>query len=145
MAHMWPVGGDKPSRLVLNLRFITAFFHAVELDFYRNAYFMEPLTEPASRAISQILSILTIIYETEGLLSLSKNVWCLFVAGVETRDPVYQNWILGRMKDISIHGSNVVRATKVLEAVIQAQRIDPHTRVDYLDWIRQGAYEEFVI
>lgn len=134
----------KPSRLVLNCRFIVTFFHAVEVDFYRHAYWNAPLTAPANLALSRILTIATIVHETEGPSSLSRHSWPLWIAGIETRDPVYQNWIVERMDELSTYGNNVMRAAKLLKAVIEKQRHDPQ-RVDFLDWLRQGLFEEFVI
>lgn len=129
---------------MLNCRFIVTFFHAVELDFYRHAYWAEPLTASANLALSRLLKITTIVHETEGNNSLSRHCWPLWLAGIETRDPVYQNWIIERMSSLSTYGTNIERATKLLKAIVEKQRRDPQ-RVDYLDWLRRGLFEEFVI
>lgn len=120
------------------------FYYAVKLDFYRVAYFDEGLLDAGKDAISSILTVATIVHETEDSSALSRLAWPMFMVGVETRDITYQNWILERYRSLSDYGTNHIRAYRLLKAVIKQQRTDP-VRVNYLEWIRNGQFDEFII
>lgn len=111
-------------------------------------------------ALSSILKICTIVHETEGKASLSRCNWPLFVAGVETRDVVHQNWCVERLDSLGGQGINNERATRVLRAVVQWRRSGVRERRqgevagpewrewpggEWREWVRAGGFEEFVI
>jgi Fungal specific transcription factor domain len=137
-------GPSPPSRLVLNLRFIVGFYHAVVLEFYRVAYFHQPLSDEGKRAVQRILDLAVIVHECEGNDSLTRLSWPMFMAGIETSDRVHQNWLMERLQGLSGYGKNVVRAHRLLEAVVKRQRSVPG-RVDYFQWFQSGVFERFVM
>lgn len=138
MAVNWTDPAAYTSRIVLNLRFIVPFFYAVQLDFYRAAS-PDPkgaLTTPeAAQCISSILNIATIVHENESSNSLTRLAWALFVACVETRELVLQNWILERYAALSDFGVALSRAHTLLQAVVKHQRLTGEA-VDYRSWVR---------
>lgn len=137
-------GPSPPSRLVLNLRFIVAFFHAAVLEFNRVAYFSAPLPPQGRRAVERILDLALVVHECEGNHSLSRMAWAIFMAGVEAWDRVHQNWLMERLQGLSVYGKNMARAHRLLEAIVRQQRNVPG-RVDYFKWFRNGDFEQFVI
>lgn len=109
------------------------------------------LPQPGETALSQILKICTIVYETEGLSSLSRCNWPLFVAGVESRDVVHQSWCVERLAELGGKGFNNVRANRVVRAVVGIRRGlavgigDGSRDLNWREWIRSGRFEEFVV
>ncbi|KAL1969440.1 hypothetical protein VTN77DRAFT_8878 [Rasamsonia byssochlamydoides] len=132
------------SRLVKNLRFIVATFHAVVLEFNRVAYFHAPLPPEGRRAVERILDLAVVVHECEGNDSLTRLAWPMFLAGIEAWDRVHQNWLTERLQALCGYGRNVTRAHRLLEAVVRRQRSVPG-RVDYFKWFRSGEAEEFIL
>lgn len=132
------------SRLVKNLRFIVATFHAVVLEFHRVAYFHALLPPEGRRAVERILDLAVVVHESEGNDALTRLAWPMFLAGIEAWDRMHQTWLLERLAGLCGYGRNVTRAHRLLEAVVRRQRSVPG-RVDYFQWFRSGEAEEFVL
>ncbi|KAK7752978.1 hypothetical protein SLS62_005137 [Diatrype stigma] len=67
-----------------------------------------------------------------------QNIWprILFLAGIETTDMVYQDWVVKTLADAEVWGANFGKTRVLLEHVIRIQGREG-TRVDYLDVMKQ--------
>ncbi|KAF3061866.1 hypothetical protein GL218_03704 [Daldinia childiae] len=67
-----------------------------------------------------------------------QNIWprLLFLAGIETTDVVYQDWVVKTLMEAEIWGANFRRTRLLLEQVIKIQSTKG-VRVDYLDVMKQ--------
>ncbi|KAI1658382.1 hypothetical protein F4813DRAFT_356619 [Daldinia decipiens] len=67
-----------------------------------------------------------------------QNIWprLLFLAGIETTDVVYQDWVIKTLMEAEIWGANFRRTRLLLEQVIKIQSTKG-VRVDYLDVMKQ--------
>jgi hypothetical protein len=145
IAMKWPNPYVQTPRIVLNLRFIVPFFHAVQVEFYRASAdgFVTPPQLLSS--LASILEIAPIVYENEHPNSMCRIAWPLFVAGIETTNFAHQSWILDRYRALSNFGSSFRRAHDLLKAVISHQR-QTGERVDFRDWVRnRPEFESFII
>jgi hypothetical protein len=68
----------------------------------------------------------------------------MFVAAFETKDAIHQSWILDRFASLQTSGKNIRRAHDLLKAMFMETRITTQP-VDYLAWIRDKRFPEFVI
>ncbi|KAI2783316.1 hypothetical protein F4815DRAFT_347599 [Daldinia loculata] len=67
-----------------------------------------------------------------------QNIWprLLFLAGIETTDVVYQDWVVKTLSEAEIWGANFRRTRLLLEQVIKIQSTKG-VRIDYLDVMKQ--------
>jgi hypothetical protein len=97
-----------------------------------------------SIAISNTLQACANLYEHEGAGYLWRIAWPMFVAGLETDDLIYQNWVIERFTSMQDNGENLRRAKVVLETICLEQRRIGQ-QVDYISRIKSGEFEGFVI
>lgn len=60
----------------------------------------------------------------------------VFIAGITTKDPVYQSWAVRTLESAEKWGQNIVKTRKLLEAVIHEQNVTG-TRVDFLQVMKE--------
>lgn len=70
--------------------------------------------------------------------------WPLFVAAMESDDPVHRAWILERYQILSKQGQNYHRANEALKAAFAEQRMNER-RVSFLELVRRDDLDRFVI
>ncbi len=97
-----------------------------------------------SIAISKTLQACANLYEHEGIGYLWRIAWPMFVAGLETDDLIYQNWVIERFTSMQGLGENMRRAKIVLERVCAEQRRTGQ-RADYVSRVKSGEFLGFVI
>lgn len=68
----------------------------------------------------------------------------MFVAGLETDDLIYQNWVIDRFTSMQGLGENMRRAKVVLEKICLEQRRTGE-RMDYQPRIKNSEFLGFVI
>ena len=68
-----------------------------------------------------------------------QNVWprILFMAGIETTDPVYQDWVVRALADAEAWGANFGKTRVLLERVLKVQS-EEGKRVDYLQVMKRS-------
>ncbi|KAJ9157764.1 C6 zinc finger domain containing protein [Pleurostoma richardsiae] len=68
-----------------------------------------------------------------------QNIWprILFIAGIETTDLVYQEWVVKQFAEAELWGANFSKTRVLLEQVIKRQSREG-VRLDYLDVMRQS-------
>jgi hypothetical protein len=116
-----------------------ALYYALVITYERKVW----KTRPAI-AISKALQACANLYEREGVGYLWRIAWPMFVAGLETDDLIYQNWVIERFAAMQDLGENLRRAKLVLEMVCLEQR-RAGVQIDYLSRIRSGEFHGFVI
>ena len=84
-------------------------------------------TNPESQeAASEIIRIAFRLRKAKYLDTPRSLIWPLplFIAGIETTDEIYQDWILSYMTELKHWGNNVVKAIDLLEGIIAKQNAD---------------------
>lgn len=116
-----------------------AIYYAIVIRYERLLYNDRPLT-----AISKVLRACVNLYEYEGPNYLWRAAWPLFIAALETDDPIHQSWAVDRFTELQSTGENLRRAKVFLEAVFREQRASGQP-VDYRAWLKAGLFKGFVI
>ncbi|KAF5007794.1 hypothetical protein FDECE_5918 [Fusarium decemcellulare] len=109
---------DNSHRLVANIRGIIPFYYAVILEFHR----VHPSLETQRRVKETIESIMDLTaqdYKHGGDKSMVRVAWPLLVTAMVTDKCRHQNWILGRLQDISRFGKNYERAYHFLAKMVE--------------------------
>ncbi len=158
MACKWPTtdpGAETP-RLILNLRFIVPFFHAVQVDFYRTATTSTTGGTTSSRrrdqsrllraSLAAIVQTAAVVHGNEQAGAMCRIAWALFVAAVESSaDLAHQSWLLERFRALEGFGLSFRRAGVLLAAVVAHQRRTGE-RVDCRRWIKERpGFEAFIL
>jgi len=154
IASKWPNPDMETPRIVLNLRFIVPFFHAVQVEFYQLSATMHthfPQIHPAlaranmQRSLTAIVQIAAIVYENEHPNALCRIAWPLFVAGAESTDFAHQSWLLDRFRGLADFGVSFRRAHHLLQDII-AHRRQTGESIDYRRLVRESdKFEAFII
>ncbi|KAL3963025.1 hypothetical protein ACCO45_004548 [Purpureocillium lilacinum] len=68
-----------------------------------------------------------------------QNIWprILFMAGIETIDPLYQDWVVQVFRDAKPWGGNYCKTLTLLEKVIERQSMEG-VRVDYVEVMKES-------
>ncbi len=74
-------------------------------------------------AAADILRIARLLRQTKYLRSPRSTIWPLplYIAGIETTDGVYQDWILDYMKELGSWGAHIQAAAEALQRTISLQ------------------------
>lgn len=78
------------------------FFYALQIYFYRsrNSAFGElPVPAKVQNALSELVSTAYYTVATGPVQLLERFQWALLIAGIETYDPVHQDWISTNIAD----------------------------------------------
>jgi Fungal specific transcription factor domain len=104
------------TRLLQNIDWIVSHSHAARIYNYRCLVAASNETRPATvqNSVSSLLRAAHRAFAS-GIVDASAQLqWPLFVAGLETQDPIHQDWILGKLVGGKFHA--------MLEAVLNAQQ-----------------------
>lgn len=79
--------------------------------------------QEAQSAVSVIVRIARLLRKAKYFRSPRSTIWPLplFIAGIETTDEVYQDWILEYMKELHSWGVQLEKCAETLEQVISWQ------------------------
>lgn len=79
--------------------------------------------QEAQAAVAGTLRIARVLRKTKYLRSPRSTIWPLplFIAGIETTDEVYQDWIVAYMKELGSWGAHIEKSTQMLEQTIAWQ------------------------
>ena len=110
----------------------SATFHKLTVDAlrssvtiaFRRAIQPNVRTDPECQAAAaEIVKITRLLRKTKYLRSPRSTIWPLplLIAGIETTDGVYQDWIVDYMKELGSWGSHIVKCTENLERIIAEQ------------------------
>lgn len=138
------VEGCPRHRYVTNIRFVVPQYNAVLLCFFRISRRRAPLNHRQRGAIRVILDLAHQAYSDAGEEGILKVAWPLFVAALETDEPVHRAWILERYQVLSTQGQNYRRANEALKAAFAEQRMNER-RLDFLQLVRRNDLDRFVI
>ncbi|KAI8965594.1 hypothetical protein F5Y11DRAFT_295777 [Daldinia sp. FL1419] len=125
-----------------NCLLLLAAYYAVVINFHRklpapvSASIPNQLT-PAELAATYIVRLASLVGRLRP--PSPQNIWprLLFLAGIETTDVVYQDWVIRTLRDAEIWGDNYRRTRQLLEQVIKIQSTKG-VRVDYLEVMKQN-------
>ncbi|KAL1297644.1 hypothetical protein AAFC00_006201 [Neodothiora populina] len=133
-------------RLIAWVRCAVAHFNAAILDFHCTAYpDRDPLPSNLARnALDGIIVIALKLHESDDVAALMRIAWPLLVAGLETRAPLHQEWILDRYASLAELGTNFARASACLRYVIERQR-NGEPRLDFRVLVKNKILEPFVL
>ncbi|KAL6241922.1 hypothetical protein RBB50_011167 [Rhinocladiella similis] len=131
-------------RYVTNTRFVVAQYNAVLLCFFRIVRGCAPLNERQRAALRVILDLAHQSCSDGGEVAMHHFTWPLFVAAMESDDPVHRAWILERYQILSKQGQNYHRANEALKAAFAEQRMNER-RVSFLELVRRDDLDRFVI
>lgn len=125
--------------LVSNYCVLAALLYSLQLCYEKKVYKTRPFL-----LVSKTLKACASLYEHEGVGYMWRVAWPMFIAALETDDPIYQNWVMDRFTALEAHGENMRRAKVLLEAICHEQRIAEQS-VDWRLRIRRGQFQAFVI
>lgn len=131
-------------RYVTNIRFVVAQYNAVLLSFFRITRRCAPLNERQRAALRVILDLAHQACSDSGEVAMHHFTWPLFVAAMESDDPVHRAWILDRFQILSTQGQNYHRANEALKTAFAEQRMNER-RVSFLELVRRDDLDRFVI
>ena len=94
--------------------------------------------------LSKIMRACGLLFRYEDEDYMWRVAWPMFVAGVETDDPIYQSWIMERFSALSRSGENMRRAKTLLERIFLEKQTNQEP-IDYLAWIREDSLKGFVV
>ncbi|KEF57634.1 uncharacterized protein A1O9_05552 [Exophiala aquamarina CBS 119918] len=138
------VEGCPRRRYVTNIRFVVPQYNAVLLCFFRIARRRRPLNYRQRAALRVILDLAHQAHSDVGEEGILQVAWPLFVAALETDDPVHRAWILERYQILSTQGQNYRRANEALKVAFAEQRLNER-RLDFLQLVRRDDLDRFVI
>ncbi len=125
-----------------NCLLLLATFYSVVISFHRMMPVFVANSMPikvisGEMAATRIIRIASFVCRTRP--ASPQNIWprILFLAGIETTDLVYQDWVIKTLADAEIWGANFGKTRVLLENVIRAQSREG-VRVDYLDIMKQS-------
>ncbi|KAL1627742.1 hypothetical protein SLS56_006191 [Neofusicoccum ribis] len=139
---------DHSRRLYQNIRYVVPHYYAMELEFLRLTCFSQPLAQPTAaqrRALHEIMNLAYQGYKHEGERFLARIPLPLLFAGIETDDLIHRAWILDRYAGLTKYGKNYARAYACLKAVVEEQDKAGGMRVDHMQLLAEGRFEQFVI
>jgi hypothetical protein len=116
-----------------------ASYYALVIVYERKLWKTRPLI-----AISKTLQACASLCEREDIRYMWRVAWPMFIAGLETDDLIYQDWVLEMFTAMQHLGENLRRAKVLLEIVCREQR-RTGKQVDYLSRIKTGEFQGFVI
>ncbi|KAL4795257.1 hypothetical protein BDV19DRAFT_363409 [Aspergillus venezuelensis] len=150
VASSLSIATDNTHKLVANLRRVVPSFYAVDLYFLRvRSYIREKkrldhMRQRQTEAVRQILNLAYQYHKYDGKEAMARIAWPLFMAGVETEDPVQREWVLGQFSAMGKFGLHFHRAYRFLLYVFELQDRDGG-RVDLQDHLQSGDLDLFVI
>ncbi|KAL2208070.1 hypothetical protein CC79DRAFT_1368922 [Sarocladium strictum] len=146
IAHTLHLTENESHRMfVINVRVISAHYHAAVLCYFRIVRRDAPLDGRQRAALSCIVNIGHQTYADEEKTGMSALAWPLFVAAMETDDALHQTWIMDRYVDLSEQGENYRRAHAVLKTAFSMQRYHER-RVDLMELLRNTSqHNRFLI
>ena len=120
-------------RAILNLQWIVALYHSCRLFYHRIAHEHERRGEKEEASLRSIMkyahqSQQIPHHQNTTLYSMSV---ALFVAGLETDDPIHRQWIQDRFQAIEPWGKNVQHMHALMNRCI-AEQLRLHRRVNHL-------------
>ncbi|KAI1482301.1 hypothetical protein F4774DRAFT_370830 [Daldinia eschscholtzii] len=124
-----------------NCLLLLAAYYGVVINYHRkvpaavSASLRNELT-PADLAATYIVRLASLVARLRS--PSPQNIWprLLFLAGIETTDVVYQDWVVKTLTEAEVWGANFRRTRLLLEQVIKVQSAKG-VRVDYLDVMKQ--------
>ncbi|KAL4961200.1 uncharacterized protein BDV14DRAFT_204048 [Aspergillus stella-maris] len=150
VASSLSVATDNTHKLVANLRRVVPLFYAVDLYFLcvRSGIWkrkrLDPMRQRRTEALRQILNLAYQAHKYDGKEAMARIAWPLFMAAVETEDPMQREWVLGQFTAISKFGLHFDRAYRSLLHIVELQERDGG-RVDLQELLRSGDLDLFVI
>lgn len=138
--------GSFNRRLMAWARYSVAHFYAAALEFHRVAHWdKDPRDDMLARtAMEGILVVALKLYESDDENALMRIAWPLLLAGMETREPLHQAWVIERFSGMTALGTNFARASACLKYVVERQRAG-EPRQDFLKFVREKTLEAFVL
>ena len=120
-------------RAILNLQFIVALYHSCRLFYHRIAFEHERRGE---REEASLRSIMKFAHQSQQIpqyqnITLYSMSVALFVAGLETDDPIHRQWIQDRFQAIEPWGKNIQHMHKLMKRCI-AEQLRLNRRVNHL-------------
>ncbi|KAI1798832.1 hypothetical protein F4811DRAFT_153910 [Daldinia bambusicola] len=124
-----------------NCLVLLAAYYSVVINYHRevpaavSANIRNQLT-PADLAATYIVRLASLVGRLRP--PSPQNIWprLLFLAGIETTDIVYQDWVIKTLTEAEIWGDNFRRTRLLLEQVIKIQSTKG-VRVNYVDVMKQ--------
>ncbi|KAI1377765.1 hypothetical protein F4677DRAFT_444353 [Hypoxylon crocopeplum] len=124
-----------------NCLLLLASFYSVVISFHRMlpahvSMSMPRKLTPAEDAASYIIRLASWVCRFRS--PSPQNIWprLLFLAGIETTDLVYQDWVVKTLTEAEVWGANFRKTRVLLERIIKIQGREG-VRVDYLDVMKQ--------
>lgn len=97
------------------------FFHALQIYFYRsrNSHFGErPVPSEIQWALRELVAAAYYTMATGPVQLLERFQWSLLIAGIETHDPVHQEWISRTISDPSMkHALHLIQEAKTISCI----------------------------
>ncbi|OTA99802.1 hypothetical protein M426DRAFT_27197 [Hypoxylon sp. CI-4A] len=150
-SYVAPIIGsmNNPTRLVsgkittarFNCLLLLANLYSVVISFHRRlpssiASSMPNKLISAEAAANYIIRLSALVCRSRP--PSPQNIWprLLFIAGIETTDLPYQDWVVKTLSDAEIWGVNYRKTRELLERVIEIQSTEG-VRVDYVDVMKR--------
>ncbi|KAI0111755.1 hypothetical protein F4814DRAFT_423493 [Daldinia grandis] len=124
-----------------NCLLLLAAYYAVVINYHRKVPVTVSVSVPNQLPPAELAAIYIVrLASLVGRLRppSPQNIWprLLFLAGIETTDVVYQDWVVKTLTGAEIWGANFRRTRLLLEQIIKIQSTKG-VRVDYLDVMEQ--------
>lgn len=71
-------------------------------------------------AVSLVLELALKLHRSRPRLMV-RIVWPLFLAGIATRDPIYQDWVSIRLRELGRYGQNYSRVSRHFDGIIRGR------------------------
>jgi len=102
------------TRVLVNADYDVVLFNSLRIYYFRSTltdlFLKTP--PPISTALKNILAIVQQTFVTNGTELHERLQWPLFLAGIETDDPIYRDWIMSKLTTYRV----IEALTRTLEA-----------------------------
>ncbi|KAJ9137959.1 hypothetical protein NKR23_g8783 [Pleurostoma richardsiae] len=116
---------DSNNRLVANIRNIVPIFYAIQLEFLRITEPDSPLGQGKVQRflLKEIMNLAFQTFRYRGEDGLTRIAWPLFIAALETDNPLDRAWIIERFEKMSILGRHLRGAHRFIGDVVAIQEM----------------------